>query len=163
MLTRAAVLTAAALALSYVESFIPVPFPVPGAKLGLANIVTLIALCTLGARNALGIAVARVCIAGFLFGSASSIIYALSGAVLSWAVMTLCRRRCSVVLTSVLGGIAHNAGQLMTACAVLKTGALVWSYGPTLFVLGTLTGLFTGLCAAQVLKRLDTRRRTETE
>lgn len=147
-------LTAAALALSYIESFIPVPFPVPGAKLGLANIITLIALCQLGAREALGIALARVLIAGFLFGSAGSILYALSGAVLSWAVMALCRRRCSVVLTSVLGGIAHNAGQLMTACAVLQTRALIWAYGPALFVLGTLTGLFTGLCATQVLKRL---------
>ncbi len=155
-LVLAAVLTAAALALSYIESFIPVPFPVPGAKLGLANLIILFALYEVGVKEALAIDLARVFISGFLFGTMSSILFSLSGALVSFIGMALLVKYSSFtpLLVSVAGGILHNAGQLAAACFVLATPKLIISYGPFLFLLGTLTGMFTGLICRMLIKRL---------
>ncbi|MGI6110239.1 MAG: Gx transporter family protein [Eubacteriaceae bacterium] len=158
LLARLAVMTAAALVLSWLESFIPMPFPVPGAKPGLANIAVVFTLYTMGAVPALAVSLMRVFLAGFMFGTFSSILYSLSGALLSLAVMILIKRftDAGIVLTSTLGGIAHNAGQLFCACLVLQTPALLYSWGPLLLVFGTLTGIFIGLISDYLVKRLKT-------
>ena len=146
---------ALALIASYVESLIPVPIPVPGIKLGVANSVVLILLYYTNAKTAGGISVGRVVLSGFLFGSLSSILYSLSGAILSLLVMTLIKKRDCFTMTgvSVAGGVSHNIGQLMMAFLVLESGAL-WYYLPVLLVSGCVTGGLIGILGKEIFKRM---------
>lgn len=148
------ILTALALVLSYVELLLPVFFFIPGAKLGLANLVTVLLLYQYDAGTAAGVSFFRVLAAGFLFGSLSGILYSLSGAVLSLAVMALLKRkgRFSVRGVSTAGGIAHNIGQLFTATAVLESPAVLY-YLPFLLAAGAATGFLNGTAAGEILKR----------
>lgn len=146
---------ALALIASYVESLIPVPIPVPGIKLGVANSVVLILLYYTNAKTAWGISVGRVVLSGFLFGSLSSILYSLSGAILSLLVMTLIKKRDCFTMTgvSVAGGVSHNIGQLIMAFLVLESAAL-WYYLPVLLVSGCVTGGLIGILGKEIFKRM---------
>lgn len=146
---------ALALIASYVESLIPVPIPVPGIKLGVANSVVLILLYYTNAKTAWGISVGRVVLSGFLFGSLSSILYSLSGAILSLLVMTLMKKRDCFTMTgvSVAGGVSHNIGQLIMAFLVFESGAL-WYYLPVLLVSGCVTGGLIGILGKEIFKRM---------
>ena len=113
-LALCALMISLALALSYVERFIPLQLliPLPGIKLGLANIVTLIAIYLLGPVNALAIVVCR-CFLGSLFGGGiTALMFSLSGGILSLVVMSLARKLpCfSIYGVSILGAAAHNVG-----------------------------------------------------
>ena len=151
-LTLCAVLTALALALSYLENFLPLTLliPLPGIKLGLANIVTVFALYALGPAQAFAILLCR-CFLGALFaGNASALIFSLLGGVCAMAVMSiLCRSRLlSVFGVSMGGAAAHNCGQVAAAVWTLGTAAPL-SYLPVLLgvslVSGTLTGFLSSL------------------
>ena len=146
---------ALALIASYVESLIPVPIPVLGIKLGVANSVVLILLYYSNAKTAWGISIARVILSGFLFGSLSSILYSLSGAVLSLLIMSLCKKRNCFTMTgvSVAGGVSHNIGQMMMAYLVLESGA-VWYYLPVLMIAGCITGCLIGILGKEIFKRM---------
>ena len=153
-ITTLALLTAAAMILSYVESLLP-SVGVPGVKLGLANIAVIFALYRLGWREALGISIVRVFLVSLLFGSLSALLYSLAGAALSLGVMALLRRseRFSSVGVSVAGGVAHNAGQILMAMLLLGTARLAYYY-PILVVTGVAGGVLTGLTAAMLVKRI---------
>ncbi len=149
------VLTALALALSYSERFIPLGLiiPVPGVKLGLANIVTVAALYYFGALPALITAVLR-CLLGALFGGGvSALLFSLCGALLSLAVMSLASRvkGLSVYGICLLGAAFHNVGQICAAALVLGAGAVY--YLPYLLLVSLLTGTVTGLISSGVLSR----------
>lgn len=147
-----------ALVFSWIESYFPIPMPIPGAKLGLANIVTLLALATLGALPSLFIVIARILLAGFLFGSMSSILYALAGGLLSYVTMAIFINRVNpknVILISIIGAITHNIGQLIVASLVVWNSNLFLYYFPFLILLAISTGFITGLIAALVLKYLN--------
>ena len=146
---------ALALIASYVESLIPVPIPVPGIKLGVANSIVLILLYYANTKTAWGISVSRVILSGFLFGSMSSILYSLSGAVLSLLIMTLAKKRDCFTMTgvSVAGGVSHNIGQLIMAYLVLESTA-VWYYLPVLLVSGCITGSIIGILGKEIYKRI---------
>lgn len=149
------VFTAFALIVGYIESLIPFFFGVPGMKLGLTNIVILIALYAMGAREALILNVARIVLVGFLFGNLSSIAYSLAGGLLSLAVMALLKKsgRFSVGGVSIAGGVSHNIGQLIVAILVVNTSSLAY-YLPALLAAGVVTGFLIGLISGEVLKRL---------
>lgn len=155
-IARLAVLTALALILSYVESLLALVMPVPGAKLGLANLVTLVALYLFGWKDALTISCLRVLLGGFLFGSGFSILYALAGALLALLGMTLLKKlRFHAVTVSIAGGVLHNLAQLGVAAIITRTPALMLSYLPLLLALGVLTGLVIGLLGTALIKRLQ--------
>lgn len=150
-----AVFTSLALIFGYVEAVIPFNFGIPGVKLGLANIVTVAALYYFGAKEAVGISLIRVVLIGLLFGNIMSLIYSLSGAVLSLAVMILCKKlKLSVIGVSAMGGISHNAGQLIAAAIVLQSPALMYYY-PVLFISGIVTGIIIGIISNLIIKRLE--------
>ena len=153
-LTVMALLTAAAMILSYVESLLPSP-GIPGVKLGLANIAVIFALYRLGWREAGAISLVRVGMVSVLFGSVGALFYSLAGAVLSLAVMALLRRldTFSPVGVSVAGGVSHNAGQILMAMLLLETERLIW-YLPALVLTGLGGGILVGLCGAALVKRL---------
>ncbi len=146
-------LVAAALALSFVESFLPSPV-LPGAKLGLANIVTVTALYTLPKTgDAARVLAARVILGG-VFAGGASLFYSAAGAVLSFLAMTILKRTglFGVVPISAAGGFFHNLGQLSAAAVVLSSAA-VWSYLPVLGVAGLAAGFLIGLVVEGLLKK----------
>ena len=151
-LTVLALLTAAAMILSYVESLLPSP-GIPGVKLGLANIAVIFALYRLGTGPAFAVSLVRVAMVSLLFGSLGALAYSLAGAVLSLAVMSLLRRwdRFSTVGVSVAGGVSHNLGQILMAMWMLETSRLIW-YLPALILSGLGGGILVGLCGAQLVK-----------
>ena len=158
-LTLCAMLTALAVVLSLVERLFPLDavVPVPGVKLGLANVVTLFALTRLSWRDALAILLCRVALSSLLMGSVTAFLFSLFGGLLALAVMGLLLRVegrfCSVLGVSVAGAAAHNIGQIAAAVIWMKTGAVV-AYLPLLLVMSVPLGLVTGLTASVVLTHL---------
>lgn len=156
-LSLCAVLLALALALSYAERFIPLQLliPLPGIKLGLANIVTMVALWHLRARYAGMILLGR-CVLGAVFGGGiTGFLFSLCGGLLALAVMMAAGKvkALSVYGISVLGAAAHNIGQILAAMVLMRS-VYVAAYLPYLLLSALLTGLLTaGLCAG-VLKVL---------
>ncbi len=149
---------ALALICSYVESLIPFYFGVPGVKLGLTNIVIVMVLYCIGAKEAFAISVMRVLLAGFLFGNAFSIVYSLAGGILSFAVMFLLKKtkKLNVVSVSVAGGISHNIGQLAVAALIVSNYRILY-YGTVLLVAGIVTGFLIGILAQEIILRLEHR------
>lgn len=147
-------LVALAFILSYVENLISFNFLVPGIKLGLANIVVLLALYLLGAKSALVLSIVRVVLVSFTFGNLYSLWYSLAGALLSYLIMLLLKKRkdFSIVGVSVAGGVGHNLGQILVAMYVLGRGMLY--YFSFLMIGGIITGTLIGILGAIVLKQV---------
>lgn len=161
------VFTALALIFSYVELLIPINFGIPGAKLGLANLVIIIVLYKTDWKEALLLSVVRIVLAGFLFGNLFGILYSLAGGILSLAVMALLKRSgaFSIIGVSMAGGVSHNVGQLIMAMLVVETYAVGY-YLPVLLIAGLITGTLIGIAGREMLKRLDLavlNRNKETE
>ena len=147
--------TALALIFSYVETLIPIQIGIPGVKLGLANLVTVLALYKMGTKDAFLLAVVRVLVSGFMFGSMFSILYSLAGGTLSLVVMSALKRigGFSVTGVSIAGGVFHNIGQLLVALFAVQTARVVY-YTPVLMIAGVVTGFLIGIISNEVLKRL---------
>lgn len=147
-------LIALAMILSYIESLLPV-FPIPGIKLGLANLVVIICLYTLGTRAAIFVSALRVLLVAFTFGNLAAMLFSLAGASLSLICMLLALRmdRFSTVGVSMVGGVTHNIGQILVAVSLLEN-TLLFSYLPYLTVAGVVTGLLIGVVAALVIRRI---------
>jgi len=154
-LTRCAVLAALALALSCLENLFPLPLPLPGVKLGLANIVTVFALWTLGAPSALAILLVRVLLGAMFAGNASALLYSLLGGFSAMLMMIALRRTglFSVYGVSVGGAAAHNAGQVLAAMLTLGNRAPL-AYLPFLLLVSLFTGTLTGLIAALLFRAM---------
>lgn len=156
-LARAALLTALALGLSWMERFIPLQLlvPLPGIKLGLANLVTLFALYFLGGRMALAILCVR-CLLGSLFGGGvTAFCFSITGGLLALAVMALARRLplLSVYGVSILGAAAHHVGQILVAVALLRSGYVV-AYLPFLLLVAIATGFLTGAISSALFRAM---------
>ncbi|HIR60618.1 MAG TPA: Gx transporter family protein [Candidatus Faecivivens stercoravium] len=149
-------LTALAFILSYVESLVPVTLGIPGVKLGLANLVVVIALYTLDLKGAFVISVVRIVLSGLTFGGLLSMLYSLAGGLFSFAVMAILSRKkvFGTVGVSVCGGVAHNIGQLLVAMAVLETES-VWYYFPVLLISGSVAGVLIGLLGGWMTGRVQ--------
>lgn len=148
---------ALAFVLSYLESLIPLPLGIPGIKLGLSNLVVVCCLYRFSPRITLFVALVRIVLAGLTFGSLVSMLYSLAGGMLSLAGMYLLKRLgwFSVYGVSLAGGVLHNLGQILVACAILQTGLLAY-YLPILIVSGTVAGLGIGSVSGLLIKRLQT-------
>jgi len=155
-----ALLTAIALTIFLVEAQLPA-LPIPGAKLGLANIVTVYAVFALGPGDALLILLARVFLGAVFSGQMSTFFYSLGGGLLCWIALCGLRRfftRKQIWLLSPVAAVFHNLGQLLVAAAFLKSWA-VFAWLPYLLIAGVAAGLFTGLAAQFLLERLDAAHR----
>ncbi len=145
--------TTVALIFSYMETLIPIDAAIPGIKLGLANIVTIIVLTQMGISDAVLVSIARICLTTLLFGNLSLMIYSFAGAALSIFIMKIIHKTklFGVTGVSICGGIAHNIGQLITA-AMMMENQNIMLYTPILLISGTITGVITGLAAALISK-----------
>ena len=150
------VLTALAFILSWLETLLPNPLEgiVPGIKLGLANLAVLVALYRFGAASAVIISLLRVLLTAFTFGNLSMFFYSIAGAAFSLLIMILVKstKRFHCVGVSILGGIAHNFGQITVAMLILGT-SLVYSL-PYLLLGGCISGFLIGLLGALLVRRL---------
>ena len=149
------IFAALAVIMGYVEALIPLPLPVPGIKLGFANIVTVSVLYLFDAPMAFGVSFIRVLVLGFLFGNLTSILYSLAGMLAAMIVMVLLSGsgRFSVFGVSAGGGAAHGIGQIAAAALLIGDKALLY-YIPVLMISGTLCGLVTGFASSLVLRAL---------
>lgn len=149
------VFTALALIFSYVETLIPINFGIPGVKLGLANLIIVIALYKMRLREVYLLSIVRVLLSGFIFGNYFSIIYSLAGGLLSLTVMAVFKRKdgFSIIGISIAGGVFHNVGQLIVAMLVVETFSVAY-YVPVLLIAGMITGLLIGIVSNEMLKRL---------
>ena len=148
-------LIALAMILSYIESLLPAFVAVPGMKLGLTNLVVLVAFLVLDYKYAFAINMVRILLVAFTFGNLFALMYSAAGGFLSFLVMALLFRtkKFSPVGVSVAGGVAHNIGQILVAMAVLETGQLIY-YLPVLAVSGTVAGAVLGFVSGMVVKHL---------
>ena len=149
-----AALTAIALTIFVAEAQIPPVVPIPGAKLGLANIVTLVAIVLMGRREAGEILLMRILLGSMFTGSVSAMMFSIAGGVLAWAIMCLTVRffgEKQLWIVSVLAALGHNAGQL--AVAVWVTGTVsILAYASVLVAAGVITGAFTGIAALYLIR-----------
>lgn len=151
-----AISVALAFVFSYIESILPFSTGIPGVKPGFANIVILLTICLSDhIIDAYAIAVIRVILVGITFGNMSTMIYAMTGTLLATTSMLIIKKTglFSITGISIIGGIIHNIGQLITACIMLSTEGLIY-YLPILIVSGLIAGLVTGIITDRCLRTL---------
>lgn len=157
-LTLCAVLTALALALSYAEGFLPLTLliPLPGIKLGLANIVTVFALYAMGPSQALMILMARCTLGALFAGNLNALLFSLLGGLAAMAMMILLSRwrKLSLYGVSMGGAAAHNCGQVAAAVITLGNTAPV-AYLPVLLTASLFSGALTGYLAGLLFRALE--------
>ncbi|MEG0391289.1 MAG: Gx transporter family protein [Anaerovoracaceae bacterium] len=150
-----ALLTTLAMICSYLETFLPLPLAIPGIKLGIANLVIIIALYLLNVKAVFCINLLRILLSGFLFTGVFGILYSLAGGMLSLCLMVLLNKTSwfSILGISIAGGVAHNLGQLLTAAYLMGTFK-VFYYFPVLLFSGLICGGIIGLLAYLILRKL---------
>ena len=146
-----AMLMALAMIFSYVEALIPINFGVPGIKLGIANLIVVIGLFFLPPAEVLMISIARILLMGYLFGNGMSILYSLSGGLLSFFVMLLLKKIKGFSMTgvSIAGAVAHNVAQICVAAYVVQNTKLFY-YLPVLLIAGVITGTLIGILSGRI-------------
>lgn len=154
-IARVGLMAALALIFSYIEAIIPYNPAIPGIKLGVANIVTVIALYRFGAKDAVAVSAIRVVLAGLLFNGLFGMLYAMAGAVLSLAGMILLKKTgiFSVTGVSMAAGVLHNLGQLLIASALIED-LRIFFYFPVLLFSGLAAGILVGIASSLILKTL---------
>lgn len=149
------ILIALAFIFSYIEAIIPIPIPILGAKLGLANLVNIVGLYTVGIAGTAIVSLVRILLVGFTFGNPFSMFYSLAGGIVSLILMIAARKSgwFSTVGVSITGGIGHNIGQLAVAAWVLKTAG-VFTNLPALLAAGVAAGAVIGMLGGLVSERI---------
>lgn len=146
---------ALALIFSYIEAMLPFSVGIPGVKLGIANLVVIIALYEMGLRYALTINVIRIFVAGLLFNGLFGAVYSLAGGLLSLLIMWLLKKTglFSMIGVSMAGGVAHNMGQLLIASAIVSD-LRMFLYFPVLMFSGIASGIAIGFVSCVIDKKL---------
>ena len=155
-MTSLALTVSFALILSFVESRIPAFVAIPGIKVGLANIAVIFTLYKFGIKEAAAVSAVRVLLVSMLFGNPVSLIYSITGAVLSLSVMYLLKKFTPLteVTVSVAGGVTHNIGQIGAASVMLGTNVVIY-YLPFLLLSGTIAGVVVGIASGMLIKKVD--------
>ena len=154
-LTRLAMLTAIALTIFMIEAQIPALVPIPGVKLGLANIVTVFTVFAIGSKEGGAVLLCRIFLGAVFAGNFSTILYSAAGgilAILTTIALKKLIKEAQLWVAGCLGAIAHSIGQMAMAIAITATPGLA-VYLPVMIGCSILTGSFTGLCAQALVKR----------
>lgn len=161
-LALSSLLCAFALIIFTVEAQLPAPFPVPGMKLGLANVITLFSMLYLTPKEAFSILICRIILGGLFSPNPTVIFYSMSGGMLSYCgemlllkIIKKTHKSCAsyIIEVSIIGAMLHNAGQILCACFTLQTSA-VFYYLPPLLISGALTGAICGICIWGIDKKI---------
>ena len=154
-LTLLSLLTAIALTIFMVEAQIPALVPIPGIKMGLANIVTVFTVFAIGSKEAAAVLFVRIFLGAVFAGNFSTIFYSAAGGFCAIGVTILLKKlltKKQLWVAGALGAIAHSVGQMAMAVAITATPGLI-AYLPVMIVVSILTGTFTGLCAQFLVNR----------
>lgn len=154
-LAQLALLSAIALTIFMVEAQIPALVPIPGVKLGLANIVTVFTVFAIGAKEGAAVLFVRIFLGAVFAGNFSTILYSAAGGACAIAVTIGLRRVLTgrqLWVAGCLGAVAHSIGQMAAAIAITATPSLI-VYLPVMIAISIVTGLFTGLCAQFLVNR----------
>ena len=154
-LTVLSLLTAVALIIFIVEAQIPALVPIPGVKLGLANIITIFTVWVISPRDAIAVLLARIFLGAVFAGNFSTIFYSMGGgalAILTTIGLKHILQENQLWIAGCLGAIAHSIGQMAVALLITQTYTLI-IYLPVMLVCSIITGVFTGLCAQILVKR----------
>ncbi len=154
-LAELSMLTAVALIIFIIELRIPDILPVPGVKLGLANIITVYAVYRFNAKEVCLVVFTRVILGTVFSANFSAIIYSLAGAVLCLVGMLGVKKiipQRYIWLSSIIGAILHNTGQIVAAILIMRSFAVAVYY-PMLIIAGCIAGMFTGICAQLIVSR----------
>lgn len=154
-IAKIGLLAAIGLIFSYVESLFPIPIGIPGVKVGISNIVTVVAIYILSPSAAFAVTFIRVLLAGTLFSTGIGIIYSICGAFFSLFIMWILHKsnRFSVIGISAGGGVAHNVSQLLVACITVESFKLLY-YLPILLLAGVVAGVVVGVVSKIIVNRL---------
>lgn len=154
-------LTSLMLVFGLIERQFPLPIPVPGIKLGLANSVLLYSLYMLGIRQSIVLMLLKALLSWLIYMNLSAMLYSLAGGILSLLAMILIMRvkGVSIIGVSAIGAVFFNVGQILMAVAILHTPQLIVTYLPILMISGVLTGVLTGIIARMVMKHLKALKR----
>lgn len=154
-ITTMGMLVALAMVLGFVETLIPINLGIPGMKLGLANIVVVIALFLFDVKTAVVVSILRIILIAMTFGNMSMMFYSIAGASLSLLSMVTVSKikSFSLISVSIIGGIMHNVGQIICAAFVVRTNG-VFTYLPVLIIAGLVSGALIGIVAGLILVRL---------
>jgi len=154
-ITSMGVMVSVGILLSYIESLFILPVKIPGVRIGLSNIVSVLALYLFGPMEAFMVVVARVLLAGLLFGNGMSLVFSISGAILSVFAMSILYRlnKLSCIGISVVSGVVHNIAQLIVAVLVIDNGYMIY-YMPVLIIAGVFAGLIVGIISGVLIDRL---------
>ena len=154
-ITTMGMLVALAMVLGFVETLIPINLGIPGMKLGLANIVVVIALFLFDVKTAVVVSILRIILIAMTFGNMSMMFYSIAGASLSLLSMVTVSKikSFSLISVSIIGGIMHNVGQIICAAVVVRTNG-VFTYLPVLIIAGLVSGALIGIVAGLILVRL---------
>lgn len=154
-IAKIGMMVAVAFVLSYIESMLPLNFGVPGIKAGFSNIVVIFALFNFNPLTTFCIAVVRIVLCGFTFGSLSGMLYSLAGGILSFLVMLILKKtqKFSIYGISIAGGVFHNIGQILVAAVILQNRLILY-YLPFLILGGIIAGTIVGIIGAILIKRL---------
>lgn len=147
---------ALAMILSFVESQIPAFVAIPGIKVGLPNLVMVFLLYKVGWKETIIVSIIRVLLVSILFGNIQTMVFSVAGAILSLTGMILLKKSnlFSCITVSIVGGILHNVGQIITACLWTQTAEVIF-YLPLLFISGTVAGVIIGIISGMLVERLD--------
>lgn len=149
-----ALFVAIGIILQIAENSFPVITEIPGGKLGLANIVSILNISIFGGVNALIVAVLRAFLGSVLFGGTVSMLYSVGGAFLSTICMSLFMKfkseKFSFVSVGIIGAVSHNLAQVLIASVILQS-VYIWSYFPVLMIIGAISGTVTGF-SSQLIK-----------
>lgn len=153
------VFAALAMVFSYIEVLIPFDFGIPGVKLGIANIVVVTGLCIMKIQEVWIISLIRILLTGLLFGNGVSLVYSLSGGILSLTVMMLLKKtnKFSVIGVSIAGGVFHNVGQILAVALIMGSSGIFY-YFAVLLVAGVVTGMMIGILSGKIV---DAMKKTE--
>lgn len=148
-------LIALAFIFSYLEAMFPIPVPIPGVKPGLANVVNIVGLYTVGAGGTAVVSLLRIVLVGFTFGNMFSMVYGLAGGIVSLALMIAAKKTgwFSTVFVSIIGGIGHNIGQLCIAAFIVQTARVLY-YLPFLLIAGLAAGAVVGILGGLIVERI---------
>lgn len=155
MISFSAMFLATSIILSYIEHIIPINFMAPGVKPGLANMVNIISMFTMGPIYAFTIGIMRIIIMAAMFGNMLSFIYSFSGFILSFLIMYIVgyKLKMSEITCAIMGAIAHNTAQIFMAILILGTKEIIY-YLPILMLSGFIFGMITGILSSLILVRL---------
>lgn len=152
--TVVSLFTAFAIILSYIEFLIPFNIGIQGFKLGLSNIATVYCLYMLGEKECVIITLIRILVINLLFGTIFSLMFSISGGIISCITMILLKRlmKSGIIFTSAIGGVVHNIAQIIIAFFIIES-SVIFGLMPVLTIVGMITGLVVGIVSEQIYKR----------